>query len=234
MTDRSRSPVEIDTELAHLASTINRAYREIDRLLDMARRAAGETPMRSPRGNRPTVWRSTPEQARERLVVRARSADPDTAWSMYNEAYILAELKRYEQIVIDTNTRVLVLEGEHDRRQWSRFFLVTSSHGHIHASRNCSTCRPTTEYGWLPNLSGATEAETVAEHGPMLCSICFPTAPVEWTRKPERSHCTGTSPKVDTIRRWARGMFAECPICGRQVDIKINGELKKHQPPKTS
>lgn len=65
--------------------------------------------------------------------------------------------------------------------RWSRFFLVTSSAGHIHSTMNCSTCRPTTEFAWLPTVSGLTEVEAVAEHGPMLCSVCFPSAPVEWT-----------------------------------------------------
>lgn len=64
---------------------------------------------------------------------------------------------------------------------WSRFFLVTSSTGHIHSSMACSTCRPTTTFGWLPGLSGKTEEDAVAEHGPALCSVCFPSAPVEWT-----------------------------------------------------
>jgi hypothetical protein len=63
---------------------------------------------------------------------------------------------------------------------WSRFFLVTSSAGHVHSSRCCSTCRPTTTYGWLPELSGKTEAEAVADLGPTLCSVCFPSAPVEY------------------------------------------------------
>lgn len=62
---------------------------------------------------------------------------------------------------------------------WSRFFLVTSSNGHVHSSMHCSTCRPTTTYGWLPELSGSTEAEAVADLGSNLCSVCFPTAPVE-------------------------------------------------------
>lgn len=64
--------------------------------------------------------------------------------------------------------------------RWSRFFLVTSSQGHIHSSMHCSTCRPTTTYGWLPQLSGSTEAEAVEAHGPALCSVCFASAPVEW------------------------------------------------------
>lgn len=64
---------------------------------------------------------------------------------------------------------------------WSRFFLVTSSQGHIHSSLQCTTCYPTTTYGWLPTLSGLTEADAVEEQGMILCSVCFPSAPVEWT-----------------------------------------------------
>lgn len=71
------------------------------------------------------------------------------------------------------------LDAEYDRRPWSRFFLVTSSAGHIHSSMRCSTCRPTTTYGWLPELSGHSEADAVAAHGPALCSVCFASAPVE-------------------------------------------------------
>ena len=64
---------------------------------------------------------------------------------------------------------------------WSRFFLVTSSAGHIHSSMHCSTCRPTTRYGWLPQYSGKDEDEAVTELGPTLCTVCFPSAPIEWT-----------------------------------------------------
>jgi hypothetical protein len=64
---------------------------------------------------------------------------------------------------------------------WSRFFLVTSSPGHVHSSMHCSTCYPTTTFGWLPELSGQTEAEAVEELGPTLCTVCFPSAPVGWT-----------------------------------------------------
>jgi len=64
---------------------------------------------------------------------------------------------------------------------WSRFFLVTSSAGHVHSSTCCSTCKPTTTYGWLPALSGKDEQTAVKELGPTLCSVCFPSAPTEWT-----------------------------------------------------
>jgi hypothetical protein len=64
---------------------------------------------------------------------------------------------------------------------WSRFFLVTNVGGHIHRSTSCSTCYFDTQFAWLPALSGLTEAEAVEAHGSILCSVCFPSAPVEWT-----------------------------------------------------
>lgn len=38
----------------------------------------------------------------------------------------------------------------------------------------------TTTFGWLPALSGQTETEAVGEFGSVLCSVCFPSAPVAW------------------------------------------------------
>lgn len=64
---------------------------------------------------------------------------------------------------------------------WSRFFLVNNVGGHIHSSMNCSTCRYDTSFSWLPELSGLTEAEAVDTYGPILCTVCYPSAPVEWT-----------------------------------------------------
>lgn len=91
-------------------------------------------------------------------------------------------LARYEE----NETRIADIEGqirslEATYTGWSRFFLVVSSAGHIHSSMHCSTCRPTTRFGWLPELSDSTETEAVASHGPTLCSVCFPSAPLDWT-----------------------------------------------------
>jgi len=69
------------------------------------------------------------------------------------------------------------LAAEYSSRRWSRFFLVTNGNGHVHSSRNCQTCFPTTQYAWLPELSGATEQAAVAEYGESMCTVCFPSAP---------------------------------------------------------
>ena len=76
--------------------------------------------------------------------------------------------------------RALYELAESRYRGWSRFFMVPG--GHIHASLSCKTCNKvgqSTAFTWLPHLSGLTEAEAVAEYGPVLCTVCFPSAPLD-------------------------------------------------------
>lgn len=95
----------------------------------------------------------------------------------------LAKRKRWTDELVRLTSEIAVLDEIWAANgRWSRFFIV--SDGHIHSSMNCSTCNngaAPTEFGWLPQLSGLTEAEAVAAHGAILCTICYPTAPVEWT-----------------------------------------------------
>jgi hypothetical protein len=74
------------------------------------------------------------------------------------------------------------LDALYQQHQWSRFFLVTNTNGHIHKTMYCHTCFEDTRFQWLPNLSGLTEANAVQQEGEILCTACFPTAPVDWTR----------------------------------------------------
>lgn len=110
---------------------------------------------------------------------------------------------------------------------WQRFFLVE----HIHASQHCSSFRPTTRVGWLPNVSGLTEAEAVAEHGATLCTICFPSAPVELTTPAaDPDVCTGTRDREQPSRTgYHRGNWATC-TCGARVTLTSTGKLRKHKP----
>jgi len=74
--------------------------------------------------------------------------------------------------------------AEQQYEGWARFYLVQNNGGHIHKERWCQTCNKrgkATRFGWLPELAALTEAEAVAAHGAVLCTVCFPTAPVEWT-----------------------------------------------------
>jgi hypothetical protein len=73
------------------------------------------------------------------------------------------------------------LEALYNAQPWSRFFLCNAHGGHIHSTLSCSTTFASTAFSWLPSLSGLTEAEAVEEYGAILCTVCYPSAPVEWT-----------------------------------------------------
>lgn len=74
------------------------------------------------------------------------------------------------------------LEAIYQQHGWSRFFLVTNTNGHIHKTMHCHTCFEDTNFNWLPRLSGLTESDAVQQEGEILCTVCFPTAPVNWTQ----------------------------------------------------
>lgn len=67
---------------------------------------------------------------------------------------------------------------------WERYFLVTNAGGHVHSSTRCSTCRWTTEFMWLTELSGKSNEELVEMAGERACTVCFPEAPVDVTKRP--------------------------------------------------
>lgn len=105
--------------------------------------------------------------------------------------------------------------------RWQRFFLVPG--GHIHSSTRCSSLHITTRIGWLPNLSGENEADAVAEHGAMLCTKCFPSAPTEYTRgKVDPSICAARLP----VSR--RGRYGTCE-CGYVGALTTTGAMRKHK-----
>lgn len=116
---------------------------------------------------------------------------------------------------------------------WNRFFLVQ----HIHSSQSCSSFRPTTKIGWLPYVSGLTEAEAVAEHGATLCTICFPSAPTELTvAKVDPSTCPGSGQTLDSSKLTGRenayySPSGTCRSCGQVVGLtsRNSGRVRKHK-----
>lgn len=118
---------------------------------------------------------------------------------------------------------------------WLRFFLVQNAGGHIHSSMSCSTCRPTTRFGWLPDLSGKTEAEAVADQGPLLCTVCFPSAPVEWTvgkqKEVDESVCTGSSMQGLDVNWKSYSPYGTCPECRQSMGVTSTGKIRRHKKP---
>lgn len=86
------------------------------------------------------------------------------------------------------------LEEEYlSRGRWSRYYRVDRTGGHIHRHMLCSTCGPRTRFRWLIELAAKSEQEMIAELGAdawLLCTVCFPDAPV--LDKPrDESKCDG-------------------------------------------
>lgn len=137
--------------------------------------------------------------------------------------------------VLDEQIRPL--DAEFVRRgRWSRFFLVPG--GHIHRATDCSTCnrgRTMTDFRWLPALSGLSDADAVTAHGAILCTVCFPDAPVEWTNGAKAGDdlvCPGTGTAdydEKTARRgYVSGNGGRCDSCGTWQTITRGGVLRKH------
>lgn len=136
----------------------------------------------------------------EAATLAARTA-ANAAWYEKNgHCQINGEAKTAEAIEAAAAARQALTEAEADYSGWSRFFLVQNTNGHIHSTLHCSTCRWDTDFAWLPELSGLTEADAVAEYGEILCSVCYPSAPSEWT--------TGTNKKVAAEREMHKALTA--------------------------
>jgi len=177
MTATLTTPVEIDTAIAEAHEAVNQIVGTIARQERTVIETAGGR--RSGYGSDAT-WNMTVAEA-VTILTDKLAANPGA--TDYYHSSIRVELARLAELRDERTKRIAKRDQLEDLYTgWSRFFLVTSSAGgHIHSSMRCSTCRFDTEFGWLPTLSGLTEAEAVAAHGAILCTVCYPTAPVEWT-----------------------------------------------------
>lgn len=155
----------------------------------------------------------------------------------HNRAVYERELTATDEAIAVLTEQIRPLDAEFLRRgRWTRFFLVPG--GHIHRTLNCSTCnrgRTMTDFRWLPALSGLSDADAVTAHGAILCTVCFPDAPVEWTNGAKAGDdlvCPGTGTAdydEKTARRgYVSGNGGRCSHCGTWQTITRGGVLRKH------
>jgi NTP pyrophosphatase (non-canonical NTP hydrolase) len=152
---RTASPVEIDTELAEIDLKLFRANQTL----------AGAT---------------------DTVAAYERYSAKDE-WNATRYAPALAEARAKAEkataAVAALHAEAAPLHDEYDRRPWDRTWMVLNTGGHAHrgtgyaSQPHCSTCFPTTRYGWLPQLAGATEDEIVAALGESACTTCYTSAP---------------------------------------------------------
>lgn len=174
--DEPQTPVAVDTKIADLYVEEVRVEGRITGDNSALHTMAGDRKhvVASGRGRGSYQWGMTMDEVLER---GPRHTFDQSQWDSL-VAKRASALRRLDEIADERDEleQKFVAAGG-----WSRFFLVRQPGGHIHSSMRCTTCYPTTEFGWLPELSGQTEAEAVENYGGILCSVCFPSAPSEWT-----------------------------------------------------
>lgn len=225
------TPPDMDAHFAHHDDREHAIDVRLSSAINEAHRACGERPQYSGRLRIPR-WPTTADQAitkaREVAAGTGRTADSARrAVDRYDEATCdLYEVRR--------DRAPLVAEWKR-RDGWSRFFEVSA--GHVHSSRHCKTCNRNgklTRMGWHPELSGLTEADAVAALGPMLCTVCFPSAPLAWTvgrEKPAGCEGAKAKPGTEKVVGWRSTRYADCTQCSaRGVQVNDNGLLRRHKP----
>ena len=207
-TNPNTAEVAHDTELYRLLALVGDAQRDLAAAWDRAMRAActgyyaGHDYTCSTPGDRPTMpgpkvkvadlplgtiyWQAKTwtkgKGDRARIVVERVDYKGDTVRDSRPAGISdLPEVPDYveaaRQVVADAVAAVKAHKVGYTG--WSRFFLVVSSSGHVHSSMGCSTCHATTSYAPVVSLSALDEAAAVEVLGETLCSVCFPTAPVD-------------------------------------------------------
>ena len=224
--------VDTDTALAELDGQYARLEAQRDKLISAVRSTLKERPVY--RGRRAVFTRPADESVAALLAKLAGDELP--AWQARDSREVLAHLSAVEQQMRDNRAAADELDAVWAANgHWSRFFLVPG--GHIHRDISHSRCsrQPTTTHAWAPQLSGGTEEETVAEHGPLLCTVCFPSAPVEWTvghPKPARCAGSGKAPAEGTRKKTGMRAYGDCPECGYRGQLNPSTwAVRAHKPP---
>lgn len=167
--------VEIDTRIADIAYALHRLSYEIRNESETLHRAAGDERIPGPKdqyGRFERVWQKSLAECIALITDLPADHWAKSTLAKYDslradEADLLAEQKSLNAIWLEHN--------------WSRFYYVQNNNGHIHKDTYCSTCYDTTKFAWLTDLSDQTEAEAVESFGKVLCSVCYPSAPTDWT-----------------------------------------------------
>jgi len=221
---------QTDTQLAELWSAAN-GLRE--RLSSLRESLHHDLDIRPTYQRRQRVW---PHTLDEVVALVEQRLPGMSSWDQPNATRHLVSVTATREALAANQAEAAPLEALYNAEQWNRFFLVTNANGHIHRSMQCSTCRWDTRFAWLPELSGLTEKDAVEAYGPKLCSVCFPSAPVEWTlgeAKPvDPNQCAGSG--TGDYENWRRTSHTgsghgTCKHCGQSVLVTTTGRMRKHK-----
>lgn len=189
MTTTGIDPQAHDEAEAALYGELARVLDRKGFLVNRMHRAAGDKKI--DRWTSRERWSMTHAQVLTALTDRAADLDPEAP--IYGTEHPVNLLKAWNETcelagaLLDGIAKAEAIWREHG---WSRYILCLSSNGHIHNYTGCHTLRPTSPLQWHPEFSGLTEDEAVNGVGskdglgPILCTHCFPSAPVEYKQDP--------------------------------------------------
>lgn len=173
-------PVEFDTAYVARYGDLAKAQQSLGYAAGKVHDAAGDRLGRHGGDYRtPSHWGMRIGEAIEAAIQRDRSAGIATGGRGERAVDAYTDACRAVNLIVDD---LLAMDSWYLADPWSRFWLVRD--GHLHSSTGCSTCNKmgkATQFALIPALSGSTETDAVAEYGSMLCTVCYPTAPVEHT-----------------------------------------------------
>lgn len=143
-------------------------------------------------------------------------------------------VKRRDQYVA---AREAYEQAEARYEGWRRYVLVPG--GHIHNGPYCHSLTPFTRRAWLPELSGLDAKDAVEQYGEILCSHCFPDAPVAWTLKKQGQSdaadddfCPGSGTGETVEGTQNRRGYAVCQHCNEMVAPRSKYDwsvMRKHK-----
>jgi hypothetical protein len=196
--------VEIDTRLAETYKHLSDIEYSIERAESAIRRATGQT-------YRHGQWDGTLHDA---LLVTTFV----NQWDARGHEEGIKSLNDLRPVRDSLNVIIDACNADwRDNGRWSRFYLVTNTNGHIHSSLSCSTCFHDTNFAWLTHLSGLDEADAVQAEGEVLCTICYPSAPVSWTN--------GISRRDKEAKAKREAEKAERQRIKAEKSLSINGDV---------
>lgn len=226
------TPVEIDTKLAQLHREMAQAEQRITSALATIHNYVGDRK----RGRAAYKLDHGTAIAKATQNIAKAHAEGDRFYIHDDAEKSITRLHDARDLRDTLEAECDAIDLEYTSRPWSRFISVQG--GHIHSGTRCAggTIRVTTSLGWNPQLSGKTEAEAVELLGPLLCTHCFPSAPVEWTvgkaaKKVAEGYCDGQGEQgIDLDMRYysPRG---RCPKCKQGTGISKTGKVLKHKLP---
>lgn len=163
---------EIDTKLAGLYERGAKLTASIRARLNTVHTLVGDVRRRT------EAYKLTDQEA----VAKLQEVGAENTYSAHRANEVLRELPILQRDLERVQAQKEILDGLYAEHRWTRAFIVSG--GHVHSSMSCSSCYPTTQFSWLPELSGHDEGEIVELGGERACTICYASAPVETLSRP--------------------------------------------------